>query len=223
MTAKLFIQAITKFILGVLLVGALIFLPAGTFAFMNGWIFMGILFVPMFLAGLVMMAKNPELLKKRLDAKEKQREQNIVIKLSGLMFFIGFIVAGLNYRFAWHILPLWVSIAAAVVFLIAYLLYAEVLRENTYLSRTIEVQENQKVIDTGLYGIVRHPMYSVTLLLFLAMPLVLGSIISFIIFLAYPFIIAARIKGEEKFLAEELEGYKEYQKRVKYKLIPFVW
>ena len=223
MTAKLFIQAITKFILGVLLVGALIFLPAGTFAFMNGWIFMGILFVPMFLAGLVMMAKNPELLKKRLDAKEKQREQNIVIKLSGLMFLIGFIVAGLNYRFAWHILPHWVSIAAAVVFLIAYLLYAEVLRENTYLSRTIEIQENQKVIDTGLYGIVRHPMYSVTLLLFLAMPLVLGSIISFIIFLAYPFIIAARIKGEEKFLAEELEGYKEYQKRVKYKLIPFVW
>lgn len=223
MTAKLFIQAITKFILGVLLVGCLIFLPAGTFAFMNGWIFMGILFVPMFLAGLVMMTKNPELLKKRLDAKETQREQNIVIKLSGLMFLIGFIVAGLNYRFAWHILPLWVSIAAAVVFLIAYLLYAEVLRENTYLSRTIEVQENQKVIDTGLYGIVRHPMYSVTLLLFLAMPLVLGSIISFIIFLAYPFIIAARIKGEEKFLAEELEGYKEYQKRVKYKLIPFVW
>lgn len=223
MTAKLFIQAITKFILGVLLVGVLIFLPAGTFAFMNGWILMGILFVPMFLAGLVMMAKNPELLKKRLDAKEKQREQNIVIKLSGLMFLIGFIVAGLNYRFAWHILPLWVSIAAAVVFLIAYLLYAEVLRENTYLSRTIEIQENQKVIDTGLYGIVRHPMYSVTLLLFLAMPLVLGSIISFIIFLAYPFIIAARIKGEEKFLAEELEGYKEYQKRVKYKLIPFVW
>lgn len=223
MTAKLFIQAITKFILGVLLVGVLIFLPAGTFAFMNGWIFMGILFVPMFLAGLVMMAKNPELLKKRLDAKEKQREQNIVIKLSGVMFLIGFIVAGLNYRFAWHILPLWVSIAAAVVFLIAYLLYAEVLRENTYLSRTIEIQENQKVIDTGLYGIVRHPMYSVTLLLFLAMPLVLGSIISFIIFLAYPFIIAARIKGEEKFLAEELEGYKEYQKRVKYKLIPFVW
>lgn len=223
MTAKLFIQAITKFILGVLLVGVLIFLPAGTFAFMNGWIFMGILFVPMFLAGLVMMAKNPELLKKRLDAKEKQREQNIVIKLSGLMFLIGFIVAGLNYRFAWHILPLWVSIAAAVVFLIAYLLYAEVLRENTYLSRTIEIQENQKVIDTGLYGIVRHPMYSGTLLLFLAMPLVLGSIISFIIFLAYPFIIAARIKGEEKFLAEELEGYKEYQKRVKYRLIPFIW
>ena len=223
MTAKLFIQAITKFIFGVLLVGILVFLPAGTFAFMNGWIFMGILFVPMFLAGLVMMAKNPELLKKRLDAKEKQSDQSLVIKLSGLMFLAGFVVAGLNYRFAWHILPMWVSIVAAVVFLIAYLLYAEVLRENTYLSRTIEVQENQKVIDTGLYGIVRHPMYSVTLLLFLAMPLVLGSIISFIIFLEYPFIIAARIKGEEKFLAEELEGYKEYQKRVKYKLIPFVW
>jgi len=223
MTAKLFIQAITKFILGVLLVGALIFLPAGTFAFMNGWILMGILFVPMFLAGLVMMAKNPELLKKRLDAKEKQREQNIVIKLSGLMFLAGFIVAGLNYRFAWHILPLWVSSAAAVVFLIAYLLYAEVLRENTYLSRTIEVQENQKVIDTGLYGIVRHPMYSVTLLLFLAMPLVLGSLLSFVIFLAYPFIIAVRIRGEEKFLTEELEGYKEYKEKVKYRLIPFIW
>lgn len=223
MTAKLFIQAITKFILGVLLVGCLVFLPAGTFAFMNGWIFMGILFVPMFLAGLVMMAKNPELLKKRLDAKEKQREQNIVIKLSGLMFLAGFIVAGLNYRFAWHILPLWVSIVAAVVFLIAYLLYAEVLRENTYLSRTIEVQENQKVIDTGLYGIVRHPMYSVTLLLFLAMPLVLGSLLSFVIFLAYPFIIAARIKGEERVLTEELEGYKEYKNRVQCRLIPFIW
>lgn len=223
MTAKLFIQAITKFILGVLLVGVLVFIPAGTLSFMNGWIFMGILFVPMFLAGLVMMAKNPELLKKRLDAKEKQREQNIVIKLSGLMFLAGFIVAGLNYRFAWHILPLWVSIAAAVVFLIAYLLYAEVLRENTYLSRTIEVQENQKVIDTGLYGIVRHPMYSVTLLLFLAMPLVLGSLLSFVIFLAYPFIIAARIKGEERVLTEELEGYKEYKNRVQCRLIPFIW
>ena len=170
-----------------------------------------------------MMAKNPELLKKRLDAKEKQREQNIVIKLSGLMFLAGFIVAGLNYRFAWHILPLWVSIAAAVVFLIAYLLYAEVLRENTYLSRTIEVQENQKVIDTGLYGIVRHPMYSATLLLFLAMPLVLGSLLSFVIFLAYPFIIAARIKGEERVLTEELEGYKEYKNRVQCRLIPFIW
>lgn len=223
MTAKLFIQAITKFILGVLLVGCLVFLPAGTFAFMNGWIFMGILFVPMFLAGLVMMAKNPELLKKRLDAKEKQRDQTLVIKLSGLMFLAGFIVAGLNYRFAWHILPLWVSIAAAVVFLIAYLLYAEVLRENTYLSRTIEIQENQKVIDTGLYGIVRHPMYSVTLLLFLAMPLVLGSLLSFVIFLAYPFIIAARIKGEERVLTEELEGYKEYKNRVQCRLIPFIW
>lgn len=223
MTAKLFIQAITKFILGVLLVGVLVFIPAGTLSFMNGWIFMGILFVPMFLAGLVMMAKNPELLKKRLDAKEKQRDQNLVIKLSGLMFLAGFIVAGLNYRFAWHILPLWVSIAAAVVFLIAYLLYAEVLRENTYLSRTIEVQENQKVIDTGLYGIVRHPMYSVTLLLFLAMPLVLGSLLSFVIFLAYPFIIAARIKGEERVLTEELEGYKEYKNRVQCRLIPFIW
>lgn len=223
MTTNLFIQAITKFILGVLLVGLLVFLPAGTISFVNGWIFMGILFVPMFVAGLIMMAKNPELLKKRLDAKEKQSDQSIVIKLSGLMFLAGFIVAGLNYRFAWHILPMGVCIGAAVVFLIAYLLYAEVLRENTYLSRTIEVQEGQKVIDTGLYGIVRHPMYSVTLLLFLAMPLVLGSLISFVIFLAYPFIIAARIKGEEKFLAEELEGYKEYKNKVRYRLIPFIW
>ncbi len=223
MTTKLFIQAITKFSLGVLLVGALVFFPAGTFSFAYGWILMGILFIPMFAAGLVMMAKNPELLKKRLDAKEKQNDQSLVIKLSGLMFLAGFIVAGLNYRFAWHILPMGVSIGAAVIFLIAYLLYAEVLRENTYLSRTIEVQEGQKVIDTGLYGIVRHPMYSITLLLFLAMPLVLGSLISFVIFLAYPFIIAARIKGEEKFLAEELEGYKEYKNKVRYRLIPFVW
>lgn len=223
MTTKLFIQAIAKFILGLLLVGILVFLPAGTLSFVNGWIFMGILFVPMFVAGLVMMAKNPELLKKRLDAKEKQSEQSVVIKLSGLMFLAGFIVAGLNYRFSWHILPFGVSIGAAVVFLIAYLLYAEVLRENTYLSRTIEVQEGQKVIDTGLYGIVRHPMYSVTLLLFLAMPLVLGSLISFAIFLLYPFIIAVRIKGEERFLTEELEGYEEYKEKVRHRLIPFIW
>ncbi len=223
MTVKLFISAILKFSLGAVLVGLLIFLPAGTFAYFNGWLFMGILFVPMFLAGLVMMAKNPRLLESRLDAKEKETEQSLVVKLSGLMFLAGFIVAGLGVRYGWYTLPKPVVIASAVVFLIAYILYAEVLRENTYLSRTIEVQEGQKVIDTGLYGIVRHPMYSVTLLLFLSMPLVLGSIYSFVIFLAYPFIIAKRIKHEEKFLEKELNGYKEYKQKVKYRLIPFIW
>jgi protein-S-isoprenylcysteine O-methyltransferase Ste14 len=223
MTAKLFIQAIIKFLAGFILIGLLIFLPAGTLSFFNGWLFMVILFVPMFLAGIVMMAKNPSLLKSRLNAKEKQREQNIVIKLSGIMFLLGFIVAGLDFRFNWFTLPKGVVIGGTIVFLIAYLLYAEVLRENTYLSRTIEVQENQKVIDTGLYGIVRHPMYSSTLLLFLSMPLVLGSIYSFLIFLAYPLIIAKRIKEEEKFLEKELEGYREYKQKVKYRLIPFIW
>jgi len=223
MTKKLFIQAIAKFFLGVLLVGVLVFVPAGTPAFYNGWIFMAVLFVPMFFAGIVMMFKNPELLKKRLDAKEKQNEQALVVKLSGLMFLAGFIVAGLNFRFGWYMVPRGVSVGATVVILIAYMLYAEVLRENTYLSRTIEVQEGQKVIDTGLYGIVRHPMYSVTLLLFLAMPLILGSIYSFVIFLVYPFIIAARIRNEEQLLEKELSGYKEYKQKVKYRMIPFIW
>jgi protein-S-isoprenylcysteine O-methyltransferase Ste14 len=223
MTLKFFIQAIAKFLLGVVLVGVLLFLPAGTFSFFNGWLFMSILFIPMFLAGIVMMFKNPALLKSRLDAKEKQKEQSLVIKLSGLMFLAGFIVAGLGVRFNWYILPTPVVIVATVLFLIAYLIYAEVLRENTYLSRTIEVQENQKVIDTGLYGIVRHPMYSATLLLFLSMPIVLGSVYSFLIFLAYPFIIAKRIKAEEEFLEKELSGYSEYKKKVKYRLIPFIW
>lgn len=220
---KLFIQAIMKFILGVLLVGVLIFLPAGTFSFFNGWLFMGILFIPMFLAGIVMMFKNPNLLKSRLNAKEKQREQNLVVKLSGVMFLTGFIVAGLDFRFQWSTLPKGVVLGAVVVFLVAYILYAEVLRENTYLSRTIEVQENQKVIDTGLYGIVRHPMYSATVLLFLAMPLVLGSIYSFLIFLVYPLLIVKRLKSEEEFLEKELAGYREYKRKVKYRLIPFVW
>lgn len=223
MTVKLFVQAITKFILGIILVGALIFLPAGTWQFANGWLLMGILFVPMFLAGIVMMIKNPALLKKRLHAKEEQKEQDLVIKLSGLMFLVGFIVAGLGVRLGWYILPKGVVICAAVIFVVAYVLYAEVLRENTYLSRIIEVQENQKVIDTGLYGIVRHPMYSVTLLLFLSMPLVLGSIYSFLVFLAYPFIIAKRIINEEAFLEKELDGYREYKQKVKYRLIPFIW
>ncbi len=223
MTKNLFFQAISKFILGVILVGCLIFLPAGTLHYPNGWLLMGILFIPMFLAGLVMMSKSPELLKKRLNAKEKEAEQSLVIKLSGLMFILGFVIAGLDFRFQWIVLPGWVSKAAAVMFLLSYLLYAEVLRENAYLSRTIEVQEGQKVIDTGLYGIVRHPMYSATVILFLSMPLVLGSIISFVCFFAYPLIITKRIRNEEDVLEAELEGYSAYKQTVKYKLIPFVW
>ena len=223
MTVKLFISAITKFLLGVILVGLLLFLPAGTLNWFGGWLFMAILFIPMFCAGVVMMIKNPGLLASRLDAKEKRGKQSIVVKLSGLMFLVGFIVAGLGVRFDWYRLPTSVCIGGAVVFIVAYMLYAEVLRENTYLSRTIEVQEGQKVIDTGLYGIVRHPMYSVTLLLFLSMPIVLGSVWSFLIFLVYPFIIAARLLDEEKFLEEELEGYREYKQKVKYRLIPFIW
>lgn len=223
MTFKLFISAILKFLLGVLLVGALIFLPAGSLNYYYGWLLMGILFIPMFLAGLVMMVKNPSLLSSRLNAKEKLKEQSMVVKLSGLMFICGFVVAGLNFRFNWYILPLPIVIIGCVLFLIAYILYAIVLKQNTYLSRTIKVVDNQKVIDTGLYGIVRHPMYSATLLLFLSMPLVLGSVFSLIIFLLYPFIIAFRIKSEEKFLLKELNGYEEYTKKVKYRLIPFIW
>ena len=223
MTIKLFVSAIAKFTAGVILVGALIFLPAGTLAFPNGWLLMGILFVPMFCAGLVMMAKNPYLLSRRLDAKEKEAEQSLVVKLSGLMFLAGFILAGLDFRFGWLPLPGWVSTVGAVFFLLSYLMYAEVLRENTYLSRTIEVQEGQTVVDTGLYGIVRHPMYSATLVLFLSMPLVLGSLISFPVFLAYPAIIAKRIRNEEKVLEEGLQGYREYKQKVKYRLIPYIW
>ena len=223
MTLKLFVGAVGKFLLGAVLVGILIFLPAGSFYFFNGWLLMAVLFIPMFLAGIVMMIKNPGLLKKRLDAKEKEKEQQAVIKLSGVMFLLGFVIAGLGHRFHWFSLPRAAVIISAAVFLTAYILYAEVLRENAYLSRTIEVQEGQKVISNGLYGIVRHPMYSATLLLFLSMPLVLGSVFSFIIFLAYPFIIAKRIKNEEEILERELEGYREYKEKVKYRLIPFIW
>ena len=212
-----------KFLLGVVLVGVLIFLPAGTLSFWRGWLLMGCLFAPMFIAGITMMIRNPELLKKRLNAKEKQREQNLVVKLSGLMFLCGFVMAGLHHRFGWYTLPSWISVLAATVFMGAYLLYGEVLRENTYLSRTIEVQEGQTVIDTGLYGMVRHPMYSATLLLFLSMPLILGSVYSLLIFLAYPFLIITRIKNEEQLLEKELCGYREYQQKVKYRLIPFIW
>ena len=223
MTKELFVQAIFKFFAGVVLLGLTLFLPAGTLHYWNAWLLMGILFVPMFLAGIIMMFKNPDLLKKRLNAKEKEAEQSLVIKLSGLMFILGFVTAGLNFRFHWIDLPNWVCGTAAIVFLLAYALYAEVLRENVFLSRTIEVQENQTVIDAGLYGIVRHPMYGVTIILFLAMPLVLGSLISFAVFLVYPFIISRRIRNEEKVLEEGLAGYGEYKKRVKYKVIPFVW
>jgi len=219
----LFLQAISKFLLGVVLVGLLIFLPAGTLAFWNGWLLMGILFVPMFGAGLVMMGKNPELLKSRLRAKEGRGEQQKVVRCSGLMFLLGFVTAGLDHRFGWSRLPRGAVLGAAAAFLAAYLLYAEVLRENTYLSRTIRVQEGQRVIDTGLYGIVRHPMYSATLLLFLSMPLVLGSLYAFVIFLAYPVLIARRIRDEEDFLKQELPGYEAYQRKVRWRLLPFFW
>ena len=223
MDKGLLTQALAKFFLGVIVLGILIFLPAGSFRFWQGWLLMGILFVPMFAAGLVMMGKNPELLRKRLNAKEKEAEQRTVVKLSGLLFILAFVVAGLNWRFGWWILPNWAVWVAAGLFLGAYLLYAEVLRENTYLSRTIEVQENQKVIDTGLYGIVRHPMYMATTILFLTMPLVLASPISFIIMSGYIPVIAKRIKNEEKVLEEGLEGYAKYKKKVKYRLLPMVW
>ena len=223
MNTKLFAQAVTRFLAGLLLVGLLLFLPAGTFAYWQAWLLIIILFIPMFIAGLIMMKRSPDLLRKRLSAREEQTEQKTVILLSGLMFLAAFVAAGLNFRFNWIVLPGAVSFAAAAVFLAAYLLYAEVMRENAYLSRTVEVQENQKVIDTGLYGIVRHPMYMSTLLLFLSMPLVLGSVISFVIMLAYIPIIAMRIRNEEQVLEEGLEGYKEYKQRVRYKVIPFVW
>lgn len=223
MNIKLFIQAIIKYVFGILIVGSLLFIPAKSFEYWNGWLFMGLLFIPMFIAGIILMIKNPELLRKRLNAKEQENEQKWVLLFSGLMFIAGFIVAGLNYRYKWIEMPNAVTIISSILFIISYILYAEVLRENTYLSRTIEVQENQKVIDTGLYGIVRHPMYAVTILLFLTMPLILGSIISFIIFLIYPIIIGQRIKNEEKVLEKDLKGYTEYKKKVKYKVIPFIW
>ena len=219
----LFFQSLAKFLLGVVLLGLLIFLPAGSLHYWQGWLLMGILFVPMFVAGLVMMVKNPELLRKRLNVKEQEKEQKTVVALSGVLFIATFITAGLNRRFQWCVLPNWAVWVAAGLFLICYLLYAEVLRENTYLSRTIEVQEHQKVIDTGLYGIVRHPMYMATTILFLMMPLVLASPISFGIMLLYLPLIAKRIRNEEKVLEQGLEGYSEYKQRVKYKVLPFIW
>lgn len=223
MTKELFVSAITKLVSGILILGILIFLPAGTFHYPQGQLLMGILFIPMTLAGIVMMLKSPELLRKRLSVKEEQNEQKKVILFSGLMFAAAFIAAGLSFRLNLLMLPKWVSYIAAVVFLLAYALFAEVLRENAYLSRTVEVQENQKVIDTGLYGIVRHPMYMSTLFLFLAMPLVLGSVLSFLIMLFYIPIISRRITNEEQVLEEGLEGYTEYKKKVRYKVIPMIW
>ena len=223
MTFRLFLEAVLKFVCGIILVGLLIFLPAWTINYLNGWLLMGVLFIPMLIVGIIMMIKNPMLLASRLSVKEKQKEQGLVIKLSGVMFILGFILAGLDYRYKWIFLPQVVSYIAVIVFVLSYIMLGVVLVQNTYLARTIKVVENQKVIDTGLYSVVRHPMYSATLLLFLSMPLVLGSVYSFIIFLAYPLIIAKRIKGEEKFLEKELIGYKEYKQKVKYRLIPFIW
>ena len=223
MDTKLFTQALTKFFLGVVIIGLLLFLSAGSFRYWQGWLLMGILFVPMIIAGFVLMAKNPDLLRKRLNAKEEEKEQKKVVGLSALLFIAAFVVAGLNWRFQWCVLPDWAVWVAAALFLACYLLYAEVLRENTYLSRTIEVQENQKVIDTGLYGIVRHPMYMATTLLFLMIPLVLASPLSFLILLLYLPLIALRIRNEESVLENGLEGYKDYKQRVKYRILPYIW
>ena len=223
MTKRLFFEAIAKFFAGLVMVSALLFLPAGTVDYPGGWLLIAILFIPMFLAGLVMMAVNPSLLRSRLNAKEKEREQDQVVKLSGLMFLCGFLLAGLDFRFGWSHLPFAVNCVGAVLFLLAYVLYAEVLRENTWLSRTIEVQDGQTVVSTGLYGIVRHPMYAVTLLLFLSMPIVLGSIPALPVFLVYPLIIAKRIRNEEEVLSRELPGSSEYLRKVRWRLIPYIW
>lgn len=223
MDKKLFIQTITKFIFGFIIIGLLLFIPAGTLNYWNAWLFICILFVPMLIVGIILMIKNPDLLRKRLNSKEKESKQEILLLIGGVMFICGFVVSGLNYRFGWIILPKWITFISMIIFLFAYILYAEVLRQNMYLSRIIEVQENQKVIDTGLYGIVRHPMYSSTILLFLSIPLVLGSLFSFLIFLVYPVIIVKRIKNEEQVLEEGLDGYSEYKNKVKYRVIPFIW
>ena len=223
MDAKLFSQALMKFLFGLVIVFLLLFIPAGSVDYFNGWLFIALLFIPMFIAGIIMFLKSPELLKKRLNAKEEEKEQKIVILISGIMFLLAFILAGLNFRFGWFQLPQTVIIIASIIFILSYIMYAEVLRENMYLSRTVEVSENQKVIDTGLYGIVRHPMYTSTIFLFLSMPLVLDSLFSFMVLFIYPIVIISRIKNEEKVLERELEGYKEYKEKVKYRIVPFIW
>ena len=220
---KLLLNGLIKYISGVIIVGLLIFIPAGNIHFWNGWLLMAILFIPMLIAGIIMYWKAPNLLKRRLNVKEKVGEQKIVIAISGIMFISVFIIAGLNYRYQWIILPNEIVIASSILFIISYLIYGEVLRENEYLSRTIEVQKNQKLIDTGLYGIIRHPMYMATLFLFLSIPIVLGSIYSFLIMLIYPILIIIRLLNEEKVLEKDLKGYKEYKKKVKYRLIPYIW
>lgn len=220
---KLLTEALAKFICGLLLVGFLIFLPAGTLSYTYGWLLIGLLFVPMLIAGFVMLAKSPDFLKKRLDAKEKQGIQKCVVALSGLMFIAGFVVAGLDYRFGWSQIPMPVTMIASVLFLVAYALYAEVMRENAYLSRTVKVEEGQTVVDTGLYGVVRHPMYAVTMLLFLMIPLILGSWYAILAFVFYPVIIIVRLKNEEELLTKELPGYAEYKQKVKYRIIPYIW
>ena len=220
---KLMVEALTKFTCGLLLVGLLVFLPAGTLGYAYGWLLIGLLFVPMLIAGFVMLAKSPEFLKKRLDAKEKQGTQKGVVAFAGLMFIAGFVVAGLDFRFGWSHMPTWVVITAAALFLTAYALYAEVMRENAYLSRTIKVEAGQTVVDTGMYGIVRHPMYAVTILLFLMIPLVLGSWYALIVFAFYPAIIIVRLKDEEDLLTKELPGYAQYKQKVKYRIVPFIW
>ena len=223
MNAKLFSQALSKFLFGLIIISLLLFIPAGTLNYPNAWLFLALLFIPMFIAGIIMLIKSPELLKKRLNAKEEENEQKIVILISGAIFLLAFIIAGLNFRFKWSELPQIVIIASSIIFLLSYIMYAEVLRENMYLSRTVEVSENQKVIDRGLYGLVRHPMYTSTIFLFLSMPLILGSLFSFVIMLIYPIIIFFRIKNEEKFLESKLDGYKDYKDKVNYKIIPFIW
>ena len=223
MNKKLFFQALSKFLIGLIIICILLFIPAGTLDYPNGWLFIALLFIPMFFAGIIMLFKSPDLLRRRLNAKEEEDEQKTVILVSGIIFLLAFILAGLNFRFGWFKLPTIVIIIASIIFLLAYIMYAEVLRENEYLSRTVEVSENQKVVDSGLYGIVRHPMYTSTIFLFLSMPLVLDSIFSFIVMLVYPIIIIFRIRNEEKVLENELIGYKEYKEKVKYKLIPYLW
>ena len=223
MDTKLFLQALSKFLIGLIIICMLLFIPAGTLNYPNGWLFIALLFIPMFIAGIIMFIMAPDLLRRRLNAKEEEEEQKLVLLLSGIMFLLAFILAGLNFRFGWFKLPAIAIIMASIIFLIAYAMYAEVLRENEYLSRTVEVSENQKVVDTGLYGLVRHPMYTSTIFLFLSMPLVLDSILSFIVMLIYPTIIIFRIRNEEKVLEKDLDGYKEYKEKVKYKLIPYLW
>ncbi len=223
MDTKLFFQALGKILIGLIIVMLLLFVPAGTLNYFNGWLFIALLFIPMFIAGIIMFVKSPELLKRRLNGKEEENEQKIVIVISGIMFLSAFIIAGLNFRFGWFKLSQTIVAIASIIFLISYIMYGEVLRENVYLSRTVEVSENQKVVDSGLYGIVRHPMYTSTIILFLSMPLVLNSIFSFAIMLIYPIVIIFRIKNEEKVLENELEGYKTYKEKVKYKIIPFIW